>query len=96
MQINTPEKVQWVGPWYGLLTGTHAYEFTPLPVDTTPGSRERCRVYQWESFTGLLAPTMNHPNYMGGRKTLEAFNGVHADLKAYTEKAWAERSRGRR
>lgn len=90
--MNEPDKIVWVGPWYGLLTGTHGWDFTPIAADEPADASERCSVRQWETFTGILSPFMSNPNYMGGKKTLEAFVGVNEDLKRGAETAWAARS----
>lgn len=76
-----------VGPWYGLLTGTHTFDFQPgVQADITTFT-------QSESFTGILSYFMDSPTSMGGKKTLAAFEEVNADLKRYAEAKWLEASR---
>jgi hypothetical protein len=82
-QENTPTTFRWVGPWYGVLTGTHIFTFLPHPT-----LADHTVLTQSETFTGLLSYWMESPDSMGGKKTLIAFEGVNADLKRYAEKEW--------
>ncbi|KAI9636816.1 uncharacterized protein MKK02DRAFT_45523 [Dioszegia hungarica] len=80
---NTPTTFRWVGPWYGVLTGTHIFTFLPHPT-----LADHTILTQSEAFTGLLSYWMESPDSMGGKKTLIAFEGVNGDLKRYAEKEW--------
>lgn len=84
-QENSASSLRWVGPWYGLLTGTHSFDF--LPVASDPN---QTRLVQTETFSGILAPTMNNPNWLGGYKTFKAFEMVNGDMKVAAEKRWKE------
>jgi hypothetical protein len=76
-----------VGPWYGLLTGTHVFDFQPHGE-----SNNQTLFTQSETFTGILSPFMNSPTNMGGKKTLAAFEEVNRDLAVYAEAEWRKRA----
>ena len=79
--------IRWVGPWYGVLTGTHLFSFLPDEANLNGTT-----MTQTETFTGLLSPFMNDPGSMGGKKTLAAFEEVNGDLKRYAEEHYQKKA----
>ena len=95
IQENSATTFRMLGPWYGLLTGTHVFDFQPYPIPTTSTTStsptsEQTLFTQSESFTGVLSYFMDSPSSMGGKKTLAAFEEVNADLKRYAEAKWRD------
>ena len=84
-QENSPTTLRMLGPWYGILTGTHVFDFQQHSDST-----DQCLFTQSESFTGLLSPFMDSPSSMGGKKTLAAFEEVNRDLAVYAERKWRD------
>lgn len=84
-QQNTPTEFRWRGPWHGVLTGVHSFNFTESKV--TP---EGTAFTQWEEFTGILAWFMK-PGMPGGKGTRKGFLSVNEDLKRESERVYGER-----
>lgn len=79
VEENSPTEFRWIGPWYGVLTGVHAFCFNPS--STTPNGTT---FVQWEEFSGLLAWYV-WPAMPGGKQTFARFEEFNRDLKARAE-----------
>lgn len=79
VEENSLTEFRWIGPWYGILTGVHAFCFQPSSI--TPNGTT---FVQWEEFSGLLAWYV-WPGMPGGKQTFTHFEEFNLDLKARAE-----------